>query len=69
MKTILVEGVPVRIPTHEEIAWLDTLPTAEFLAEMKRIWVIMAIDTLQFPDLPLKDVLYLARRIAEWIRQ
>lgn len=65
-KTIFVEGVSVRVPTSAEIARLETLSSEEFLAEVKRLWVIMAFDALKFPGLPLKDVLYLVRKIIKW---
>ncbi len=68
-KTVLVEGVPVRVPTRAEMDWLITLPTEEYLVEVKRIWVIMALDTLKVPGLPMKDVLYLVRKIIRWSKK
>ncbi len=68
VKQILVEGVLVKVPTSAELVRLQTLPTEEFLVEVKRLWVIMALDALKFPDLPLKDVLFFVRKIIKWSR-
>jgi hypothetical protein len=69
MRTILIEGVPVRVPSSAEMATLNTLPTEEYLARVKRLWVIMALDLLKHPDLPIKDVLYLVRKIIMWSKK
>jgi hypothetical protein len=49
--------------TPEEIAWLDAVPTDQFLKSIKRELVVMSFEALRSPELRSKDVPFLIKTI------
>lgn len=49
--------------TPEENAWLDAVPTDQFLKSIKRELVVMSFEALRSPELRSKDVPFLIKTI------